>query len=41
MFNEDSRKAAGIQMGTGYFFVFEKVACPLSGNWILVRDTHG
>jgi hypothetical protein len=22
---------AGIQQGTGYFFVFEKVACPLSG----------
>jgi len=23
---------AGIQLGTGYFFVFEKVACPLSGS---------
>jgi hypothetical protein len=25
---------AGIQVGTGYFFVFQKVACPLSGIWI-------
>ena len=23
---------AGIQMRTGYFFVFEKVACPFSGR---------
>jgi len=31
--SERSRRA-GIQVGTGYFFVFQKVACPLSGIWI-------
>ena len=24
-------RGSGIQLGTGYFFVFQKVACPLSG----------
>ena len=30
---------AGIQVGTGYFFDFQKVACPLSGIWIPGRVT--
>jgi hypothetical protein len=31
---------AGIQLGTGYFFGFQKVACPLSGSWIPARLSH-
>jgi len=26
---------ASIQLGTGYFFVFQKVACPLSGRAVI------
>jgi hypothetical protein len=32
---------AGIQLGTGYFFVFEKVACPLSGARLAPRFRGG
>jgi hypothetical protein len=28
----ERRRRAGTQLGTGYFFVFQKVACPLSGT---------
>ncbi len=31
---------AGIQRGTGYFFGFQKVACPLSGSWIPGRASY-